>query len=64
MKKVKITYIGGGSQQWALRLMSDLALSDKLTGSLVLYDIDHGGCLEKPGNQFADFRQARSAQQV
>ncbi|WP_319411997.1 alpha-glucosidase/alpha-galactosidase [uncultured Cohaesibacter sp.] len=46
MKKVKITYIGGGSQQWALRLMSDLALSDKLTGSLVLYDIDHGAALK------------------
>nr|WP_319483146.1 alpha-glucosidase/alpha-galactosidase [uncultured Cohaesibacter sp.] len=46
MKQVKITYIGGGSQQWALRLMADLALSDKLTGSLVLYDIDHAAALK------------------
>lgn len=40
MKSIKITYIGGGSQQWALRLMADLALSKTLSGSLVLYDID------------------------
>ncbi len=46
MKQVKITYIGGGSQQWAPRLMADLALSDKLTGSLVLYDIDHAAALK------------------
>ncbi|WP_316861172.1 alpha-glucosidase/alpha-galactosidase [uncultured Cohaesibacter sp.] len=46
MKNVKITYIGGGSQQWALRLMADLALSEKLSGRLVLYDIDHAAALK------------------
>lgn len=42
---IKITYIGGGSRQWALHLMDDLALSRNLTGSLVLYDIDHDSSL-------------------
>ena len=41
MKNVKIAYIGGGSQQWALHLMADLALSKTLSGSLVLYDINN-----------------------
>ena len=41
MKNVKIAYIGGGSQQWALHLMADLALSKSLNGSLVLHDIDN-----------------------
>nr|WP_321461923.1 alpha-glucosidase/alpha-galactosidase [uncultured Cohaesibacter sp.] len=41
MKNVKIAYIGGGSQQWALHLMADLALSKSLSGSLVLYDINN-----------------------
>ena len=41
MKKIRIAYIGGGSQGWALNLMSDLALQDKLNGELVLYDINY-----------------------
>ncbi|MBB4123220.1 alpha-galactosidase [Martelella radicis] len=41
MEDVKITYIGGGSQQWALHLMADLALSKSLSGTLTLYDIDN-----------------------
>lgn len=41
MKNVRIAYIGGGSQAWALHLMSDLALQNKLQGELVLHDIDH-----------------------
>ncbi len=46
MKDIKITYIGGGSQQWALHLMADLALSKTLSGSMVLYDIDHAAALK------------------
>lgn len=38
--EIKIAYIGGGSRQWAIGLMSDLALADRLTGTLALYDID------------------------
>ncbi len=37
---IKIAYIGGGSREWAVKLMADLALSEKLEGELVLYDID------------------------
>lgn len=37
---IKIAYIGGGSRGWAQMVMADLALSGRLTGELVLYDID------------------------
>lgn len=37
---VKITYIGGGSRGWAWNLMSDLAMEEKMTGQVTLYDID------------------------
>ena len=40
-KPIRIAYIGGGSRQWARNLMSDLALEPDLTGTVVLYDIDH-----------------------
>lgn len=40
IKKVKITYIGGGSRLWARSLMSDLALESEISGEVVLYDID------------------------
>ena len=39
--EIKIAYIGGGSREWAVKLISDLALTDRLTGTLSLYDIDH-----------------------
>ncbi len=37
---LKIAYIGGGSREWARKLMIDLALSPELTGEVALYDID------------------------
>ena len=37
---LKIAYIGGGSRQWARKLMFDLALCPDLTGQVALYDID------------------------
>lgn len=37
---LKIAYIGGGSRQWARKLMFDLALCPELTGQVALYDID------------------------
>lgn len=40
MKKIKIAYIGGGSKAWARTFMSDLALSEGLSGEIGLYDID------------------------
>lgn len=37
---IKIAYIGGGSREWARKLMFDLALCPALTGEVALYDID------------------------
>lgn len=38
--ELKIAYIGGGSREWARKLMMDLALCPDLTGQVALYDID------------------------
>lgn len=40
MKKITITYIGGGSKDWAHKYFADLLTGDKLFGDLRLYDID------------------------
>jgi alpha-galactosidase len=37
---LKIAYVGGGSREWARKLMFDLALCPDLSGSVALYDID------------------------
>ena len=39
VENVKIAYIGGGSQGWAKRLMNDLALEPRISGTVSLYDI-------------------------
>ena len=39
-RKIKIAYIGGGSKQWAYTFMSDLAVTENLSGEIALYDID------------------------
>ena len=39
--KIKIAYIGGGSQNWAINLFKDLALCPYLKGEILLYDIDY-----------------------
>ncbi len=42
VKDLKIAYIGGGSRGWAWILMNDLKkASDKLNGTVALYDIDY-----------------------
>src|SRR5512136_2704552 len=38
--ELKIAYIGGGSREWARKLMMDLALCPDLTGQVALYDLD------------------------
>jgi galacturan 1,4-alpha-galacturonidase len=38
--ELKIAYVGGGSRDWARKLMIDLALCPDLTGHVALYDID------------------------
>ncbi|MBP1577681.1 MAG: alpha-glucosidase/alpha-galactosidase, partial [Oscillospiraceae bacterium] len=40
MKNIKIAYIGGGSKEWSLNFMQDLALSEGMGGEVALYDID------------------------
>ncbi|MEF2967154.1 alpha-glucosidase/alpha-galactosidase [Paenibacillus sp. M1] len=40
IEQLQIAYIGGGSRGWAWGLMSDLALSEELSGTVKLYDID------------------------
>lgn len=40
VEQLQIAYIGGGSRGWAWGLMSDLALSPELSGTVRLYDID------------------------
>lgn len=40
MKSIKLCYIGGGSKNWARVFMSDLALTEGLSGEIALYDID------------------------
>lgn len=49
---LKIAYIGGGSREWARKLMIDLALCHELTGEVALYDIDMDSALlnEQLGN--------------
>jgi galacturan 1,4-alpha-galacturonidase len=37
---MKIAYIGGGSREWARKLMLDLALCPDIEGNVDLYDID------------------------
>ena len=37
---LKIAYVGGGSRDWARKLMIDLARCPDLTGEVALYDID------------------------
>jgi len=37
---LKIAYVGGGSREWARKLMFDLALSPEFSGQVALYDID------------------------
>lgn len=40
LNDLKIAYIGGGSRDWAHKLMADLALCPDLAGEVALYDID------------------------
>ncbi|NQU10017.1 alpha-galactosidase [bacterium] len=53
--EIKIAYIGGGSRNWALSVMKDLALSSHLTGLLALYDSDHAAAERNVGRSRAIF---------
>lgn len=59
---LKIAYIGGGSKNWAWRLMIDLACEEQLSGTVKLYDIDYSSaCGNRDiGNSFSDRPEAKS----
>lgn len=40
LNDLKIAYVGGGSREWARKLMFDLALEPALGGQVLLYDIN------------------------
>lgn len=40
LHQIKIAYIGGGSQGWARSLMNDLAIDERMSGMVALYDLD------------------------
>lgn len=40
VKDLQIAYIGGGSRGWAWTFMTDIAMDDKIGGTIKLYDID------------------------
>ena len=64
--EIRIAYIGGGSRNWAVNLMKDLALSEQLSGQLVLYDIDYRAAAAnvKKGAAIFSHPDARSAFKV
>lgn len=38
---VRLAYIGGGSQGWAWKFMTDLAMEPAMSGEVMLYDLDY-----------------------
>lgn len=61
-KEINICYIGGGSQGWAWKLMSDLYLEEALSGTIRLYDIDEDAARanEAIGNRMFAYEGAKS----
>lgn len=59
---IQICYIGGGSQGWAWKLMSDLYLEEALSGTIRLYDIDREAAKanEAIGNRLFSYEGAKS----
>ena len=41
MRQIKISYIGGGSRNWARTLIKDLAMEDSFSAEVYLYDLDY-----------------------
>lgn len=60
---VRIAYIGGGSLNWALTLMADLAADSRLAAELCLYDPDHDAAARNAqlGDRFAQVSVGRPA---
>ena len=62
VKDIKIAYVGGGSRGWAWKLMSDLASTGDISGSVDLYDIDYEAAEHNEiiGNRFNTLADAKS----
>lgn len=62
VEEIKIAYIGGGSRGWAWGLMSDLASSEDISGSVYLYDIDYQAAKDNEviGNKYNTAEGAKS----
>ena len=60
MSDVRMAYIGGGSRGWAWTFMTDLAMEEKLSGTINLYDIDieAAKCNEIIGNRVTSRKDA------
>lgn len=57
---VQIAYIGGGSRGWAWTFMTDLALEERLSGTIRLYDIDRHAAENNAiiGNHLSERKEA------
>lgn len=62
IENIKIAYIGGGSRGWAWNLMSDLARTEELSGSVDLYDIDFAAAQANAviGNRYQEHPETKS----
>ena len=62
VEDINIAYIGGGSRGWAWTFMTDLALEDRLSGTIRLYDIDSDAARanEVIGNSIKELSDAKS----
>ena len=60
---VRIAYIGGGSLNWAMGLMADLAFDTRLDAHVCLYDIDHTAAQRNAeiGARYADVSRGAAA---
>lgn len=55
--EIKIAHIGGGSRYWARELLSELAQSPRLTGSVALHDLNHAAAEKNVAIAAAIFRR-------
>lgn len=62
-KPVTIAYVGGGSLNWATKLMADLAHDTTLAAHVRLYDIDHAAAARNAsiGARFAEVSKGHAA---
>lgn len=62
LKEVKLAYIGGGSRGWAWGLMGDLALTERMSGTVALYDIDRKAAEDNAiiGNKYNEVEGCKS----